>query len=795
MLNKVVVLAKQDFALGLDARDLVELSGKFQWREFEAGVNIITQGEEQRNFYILNFGKVEILYDHQDSTTLHGDKLSPGQSFGELDLFTGNPAFATVRTLEKSQLLTLSATDFANMLIRWPSIYEHFIANFAKKIKQININLWESERKEFVRAGLKTNQTKFYNLWGSVKTTKNVEDKISLCAQTEEPLLIVGEEGTGHQMMAWYIHKAQFGEDATFIVIDGKHLGDQWSDLRITSPDNHTESNRIKGFTLLHLAEKGTLYIRNLNLISPRGQQHLAELMKQKPLPCRIIAGILDPPETLLVPVTPLLLQHFKQVTELKPLRERKKDIPVLINGILEQLARRHNRPTPELEQPALKLLLTHNYRQGNVTELIKIMERAFFLADGNIIGLEHLFFGPAAQTVGRSFDLLQSKTIRNFIAKGYFPNWFKRIFFVIFVLVIALLLVAPSSTLAQWGMLMAWGLWWPILVISSFTLGRIWCSVCPISLGMELAQKYFHLNLPVPGFIKRFDYLIVTLLFLIIFWLEAVTHMRFNPLYTGLWLVIIMVMAAVTGVIFTRHAWCKHLCPLGGLVGMASINGILEIRAETDICLNKCVNHECYRGTPELEGCPMSQYAPYLDCNLDCKLCLRCVRNCRLDAMKFNVRLPAREIWQLVRVNQGYVIFIGVTLFILLPIIYFEPLWGIWPETKWKLHFTLYYWGTALLAGLLVWYLVRPFKTKAASIRVKLAFTLIPLLLAGHTAYQLHFIPGLKSLMLGFYNYSQGRLAPLLEYSALHAGQILAALGGLLVTLLSISRVLWRKK
>ena len=265
----------------------------------------------------------------------------------------------------------------------------------------------------------------------------------------------------------------------------------------------------------------------------------------------------------------------------------------------------------------------------------------------------------------------------------------------------------------------------------------------------MEVSQKIYSLNRPVPQIIAKYDYLLITFLFVLIIWLETITDMRHNSLYTGILIFSIMVAAVITGIIFTRHTWCRHICPIGGLIGMASVGSMLEVRSDSEICLNKCSTQECYRGTKKVEGCPMFQLAPYLDCNVNCKLCMRCIRNCPNDALSLNLRVPGREIWHLVRMNQGFVVFIGVALTILLPMNYFETYYHGAREEGY-LWFSVIYWFLAVLGGLITWLLVQPYATKGASNKVKVAFALVPVTTAGYIAYHLNFVPGGKDFSFG---------------------------------------------
>ncbi len=753
--EKLYVLSKVSFLSDLTTEELTELADDFTWEDYSAGSDIIQQGEQQHRFYVLARGRAKSLVTQEARKAWQVTAFGEGDAFGEISLFTGRKAPTSVRSTENCRVLVLDAEHFARMMVRWPKLYPRFIEKLSKSLNRANDIVWQTKHKEFLRSALQLtqNEEKYYGLWGSARTTKEVESKLAEFAENGGNILIVGERGTGRQMLAWLVHKRRWGEAAPFIVIDGRRFDRQWGDQLLNAGDTGEQGPGL-GSSLLDVAEGGTLLIREINLVSPRAQLKLVQSLQSQKHGCLIVGTLQADPERLAHKLIPELRASFPQSYTISPLRERKRDIPVIAQGILEKLASQYRRPVPVLHSEATKLLLSHQYRQGNVTELIRVMERAFFLAEDVGIGLEHIFFGPTAEKIGRTLDLFSWPRIENLFKQGRLVLWLQRLAAGIFVSIQLFLLLMPATRYTGVALTLIftliWGLWWPVLTVISPFLGRVWCTVCPFSFFMEQVQKKWHLNRPVPDLLKKYNYITVTFLFLLIFWIEIVTGMRSHPGYTVALLIAVQAAATVTGVIYQRHAWCNYLCPLGGFVGIASIGAIMEIRSDATVCLNKCTTADCYRGNGTIAGCPMSQHLPYLDNNLSCKFCFNCVRTCPHGAIKFNLRVPAREIWHLVRVNQGFAVFIGVTLAILIPINYFEPLQTVWPLGLWRLWFSLTYWGVASATGVIFWYIARPFKTKAASRRIKLTFALIPLVIAGHIIYQLHFVPGVSSLLLG---------------------------------------------
>ncbi|OLN31553.1 cyclic nucleotide-binding domain-containing protein [Desulfosporosinus metallidurans] len=793
--DKAYSLSNIELFSDLSSAELAELASDFQWQSYDLGSEIIKQGQEEHSFYILIKGKADVMVQKEGPRLWRVNSLDPGDTFGEFSLLNGKAACNTIICQENCQVLALDAESFARMLLRWPKLYQTFIGRLSQDLNEANLILSEAKYKEILRSALQLTQykDKFYGLWGGARTTGEVERKLEELAQPKGHLLLTGERGTGRQMMAWYVHQRQSGNEAPFVVVDGRRFDQQWRDL-IVEPAGQEMSSGFHNSNLFDIAEGGTLFIREINLISPHTQLKLARAMNFQKNKCFVIGSLNAEPDDLERIIIPELRKCFAHTYEITPLRQRKRDIPILAQGFLEKLAQKNHRNVPTLNQEAIQLLLSHHYQQGNVSELIQVIERAFYIAEQDVIGLEQIFFGPTSEQNGHTINLLAWPKLKSLLKNGTFIGWLRRVIAILFITLVLLLLFTPEIAVSTKIFALVWGLWWPALALISPFLGRLWCTVCPFSTIMDFVQKRVHKNRGIPESIIKYDYLLVSFLFLIIFWIEVITDMRFHPSYTAILLISIQVSAIFIAVLYPRHTWCRHFCPLGGFIGTASVGSMLEVRADASVCLNKCTTFECYVGTGNVPGCPMSQHLPFLDNNLDCKLCFNCVRNCPNGSVQVNLRLVGREVWHLVRVNQGFVVFIGVMLGILVPLNYFAPQQKIWTSTSWKVWFSLYYWGAGLTGGMFAWMIAKPFKTKAASLRVKLVFAFTPLVLAGHIMYQVAFIPGIRSLLFGVgYETQSGLLSFYIPATVLAHG--IATTFGLVLTGITIALVLLHTK
>lgn len=793
--DKAYSLSKIELLSDLSSTELAELAFDFQWENHGAGAEIIKQGQEEHAFYILIKGKVDVMIRKEGQRVRRVRSIESGGSFGEFSLLDGKPAATTILCQEECSVLKLDAEGFARMLLRWPSLYQRFIGKLTQNLNEANLILSEAKYKEVLRSALQLTQykDKFYGLWGGPRTTAEIERKLEEFARTKGHILLTGERGTGRQMMAWYIHQRQAVTEAPFVVVDGRRFDQQWRDLILES-DSQENHSSIYNSNLFDIAEGGTLFIREINLLSPHTQLKLAQAINFHKNKCIVIGSLNSEPDDLDRVIIPELRMCFAHTYEIAPLRKRKRDIPILAQGFLEKLAKKNQRNVPILSQEATQLLLSHHYQQGNVSELIQVIERSFHISEQDVIGLEQIFFGPTAEQNGHTINLLGWPTLKRLLMKGSLISWLRGSVATMFIALVLLLLFMPEVAVSTKIFALVWGLWWPALALISPFLGRLWCTVCPFSAIMDFVQKRVHKNHPIPQMIIKYDYLIFSVLFLTIFWVEVITDMRFNPSYTAILLISIQACAIFIAILFPRHTWCRHFCPLGGFIGTASVGAMLEVRADTSVCLNKCTTFECYVGTKNVPGCPMSQHLPFLDNNLDCKLCFNCVRNCPNGSVQVNLRFVGREVWHLVRVNQGFVVFIGVMLGILVPLNYFGAFHTKEFSDAWKAWFTLYYWGSGFIGGIVAWIIAKPFKTKSASLRVKLIFALTPLVLAGHIIYQMAYIPGIRSLFFAVVYKTQAGLE-MYNISAAILAYSIVSVFGLVLTGITIALVLLRTK
>ena len=250
----------------------------------------------------------------------------------------------------------------------------------------------------------------FGKMAGKSERMLKVYKDIKKTAETVANVLIQGESGTGKELVALAIHENSSRSDGPFVVINCGGI-----------PENLLESELfgyMKGsFTgaygdkagLFELAHTGTIFLDEIGELSPFLQVKLLRVVQEKTF--RRIGGTRDVSvDVRIISATNQNLEErvkksdFREdlfyrlnVIPLKvpPLRERKEDIPPLVNHFIDKYSREYNKEIKKISPYAMSLLVEYPF-PGNVRELENIIERSVALETSNIILPENLQMGAA---------------------------------------------------------------------------------------------------------------------------------------------------------------------------------------------------------------------------------------------------------------------------------------------------------------------------------------------------------------------------------------------------------------
>ena len=247
--------------------------------------------------------------------------------------------------------------------------------------------------------GLKQDSPK-HLIVGQSAPMKKIFEKIKRVAPTESSVLISGESGTGKELVARAIHANSNRKDKEFVAVDCSALVETLleSELFGHIKGSFTGAHQTK-HGLFELANHGTFFFDEITNLSLKIQAKLLRVLQEREfmkvgdqhrikLDVRIIAASNTPlPEAIQKGTFREDLFYRLSVVplDLPSLRERKEDIPLLIEYFLEKLSRKMKKPPTAISPEAIEVLKEYPW-PGNVRELEHAIERILILEDTDII-------------------------------------------------------------------------------------------------------------------------------------------------------------------------------------------------------------------------------------------------------------------------------------------------------------------------------------------------------------------------------------------------------------------------
>lgn len=199
-----------------------------------------------------------------------------------------------------------------------------------------------------------------------------------------------------------------------------------------------------------------------------------------------------------------------------------------------------------------------------------------------------------------------------------------------------------PLSSLNLAGSVL-WNILRPINLLLFFIAGNLFCLACPFTLPRELA-RFFHLGkLNFPHWLQ--NKWPATILLLIFFWAYEHFALWNSPLYTAYVLIAYIVSVFVIDSIFRGASFCKYVCPIGQFNFFASLISPLDLNVKSQKVCSTCASKDCIRGNEQQRGCELQLYLPTKIGNMDCTLCMDCVKACPTDNIALTLESPMRDL------------------------------------------------------------------------------------------------------------------------------------------------------
>lgn len=186
------------------------------------------------------------------------------------------------------------------------------------------------------------------------------------------------------------------------------------------------------------------------------------------------------------------------------------------------------------------------------------------------------------------------------------------------------------------------WNILRPLNLLLFFVAGNLFCMACPFTLPRELARVLKLGRLEWPRWLRNKWPAIVMLLFF--FWAYEHFALWNSPKKTALVLLLYIVCVFTVDSIFRGASFCKYICPIGQFNFTASLLSPLDLGVKSSATCSSCATSDCIRGNEHQRGCELQLYMPTKQGNMDCTLCMDCVKACPHDNIALRVLPPLRE-------------------------------------------------------------------------------------------------------------------------------------------------------
>ena len=238
----------------------------------------------------------------------------------------------------------------------------------------------------------------FASFIGSSPAAAEVKRQARRAAQSQSPVLLLGETGTGKELLAHAIHSASSRASGPFVSVNIAAVPDTLLEAEFfgVAPGAYTGADRKGRDGKFKLADGGTLFLDEIGDMPQSLQAKLLRALQEGeieplgsnqlvPFDARVVAATSrDLPALVASGQFREDLYYRLNVLPVRvpPLRERRGDIPALIEVLGEDMAHRGS-PPPELSASAVALLAAQQWR-GNIRELRNVLEQAALRADSD---------------------------------------------------------------------------------------------------------------------------------------------------------------------------------------------------------------------------------------------------------------------------------------------------------------------------------------------------------------------------------------------------------------------------
>lgn len=253
----------------------------------------------------------------------------------------------------------------------------------------------------------------FDEIAGESEVMQDVFFKVRKIAPTDANILILGENGTGKDLIARAIHQQSLRAKKPFIKVDVGALTETLFESELFGHKKGAFTGAVEDRAgRFEAAQGGTLFLDEIGNITLQQQAKLLSVLQNRQvirlgtntpvaIDIRLICAT-NVPMSVLADESKFRKDLIYRINTVEimmpPLRKRGTDILLLARKFLDEYARKYLKSTPQLDDKAIEKINRYHY-PGNVRELQYAMERAVIMSEGNQLTADDIIFSPIEGT------------------------------------------------------------------------------------------------------------------------------------------------------------------------------------------------------------------------------------------------------------------------------------------------------------------------------------------------------------------------------------------------------------
>ncbi|MBL8141796.1 MAG: sigma-54-dependent Fis family transcriptional regulator [Acidobacteria bacterium] len=272
-------------------------------------------------------------------------------------------------------------------------------------------NALRQRRLESENRALRARVDRQLTMVGESHVIRQLREQVAMAAPTNGRVLILGENGTGKELVARSVHALSRRRSAPFVEVNCAAIPEELIESELFGHVRGAFTGAVADRRgKFELADSGTLFLDEIGDMSLKTQAKVLRALQEgvvdrvggtssirvdvrviaatnKDLPAEIAAGRFRDDLYFRLNVIPIFVP---------PLRDRDEDIPLLTTYFMEQLAAEYGRRAKTCDPTALAAMRRYHW-PGNVRELRNLLERLMIMVPGETIEARHLGLGPVA--------------------------------------------------------------------------------------------------------------------------------------------------------------------------------------------------------------------------------------------------------------------------------------------------------------------------------------------------------------------------------------------------------------